>query len=366
MEFELFWPINQNDMEGIFIGQIFFPKSRLLEMEPPGDKNSLIYQTHVFLKKWFSQDQLISLQTSGSTGTPKQILVKKAQMIQSAQMTINFLGLKKADTALLYLSPKYIAGMMMIVRALVGQLKLFVALSADKLTGIPETPIDFAAMVPLQFLRLAQAQPDAMSRIKTLILGGSSLPHETELMASTFDTKIYHTYGMTETLSHIAMRRVNGNDKSPQFTILQGVEISTDERSCLIIRTPYTGMHPIQTNDIAELIDQRNFIIKGRWDDVINMSGMKLFPQLIEQKISGKFSVPLAIVGITDDRAGQLPVLAVEAQWSSRELYEAWKTLEILLEPYEIPRKIVLFERLPLLETGKIARNSIRKLIEGQ
>lgn len=351
-------------IQSIKIHHRTYSKEDILQLSMSNIDNSLLYDTMLFLKEWFSDDKYIVLQTSGSTAKPKKIEVRREQMLQSAQRTLEFLQLKEGNTALLCLSPKFIAGKMMIVRALFGGLHLFVSLSEKEPLKSLESNIDFAAMVPLQFLRLAQNEAEKLQKIQTLLLGGAALSPEIEKIATSFETQIFHTYGMTETLSHIALRKISGYETAEFFHLLDGIQIAQDERGCLKVKAAYLNDEWLQTNDKVELLDKNRFIVLGRMDDIINMSGLKLFPQQIERKIASFCEFNFAIVGISDERSGQLPVMVIEADLSTKKLFELWNELEGRLQANEMPRKIVLFESFPMLESGKIDFKSIKNSLE--
>ncbi len=351
-------------IQSIKIHHRTYSKEDILQLSMSNIANPLMYDAMLFLKEWFSDARYIGLQTSGSTAKPKKIQVTREQMLQSAKMTLSFLQLKEGDTALLCLSPKFIAGKMMIVRALVGGLHLFVSPSEKEPLKALESNIDFAAMVPLQFLRLAQNEAESLQLIQSLLLGGAALSPEIEKIATSFETQIFHTYGMTETLSHIALRKITGLESIEYFQVLDGIQIAQDERGCLKVKAAYLTDGWLQTNDKVELLDNNRFIVLGRMDDIINMAGMKMFPQQIERKIASFCEFNFAIVGVSDERSGQLPVLIIEADLSTKELFGLWNNLEEQLHAHEMPRKIVLFESFPMLDSGKIDFISIKNRLE--
>ena len=229
-----------------------------------------------FLQDWFSHSETVSVQTSGSTGIPKVFEIEKKRMLNSAKMTCDFLGLKEGDTALLCLPVQYISGKMMLVRAIERKLKVIISVPSSA----PEISqnIDFCAMTPLQ----VQNSLDKIHFIKNLIIGGAAVSEKlkneisTTLQFSNSPTRIYETYGMSETLSHIALKQISPIQEE-YFTILNDVEISVDERNCLKIFAPKLNPEILQTNDIVELMhfdsaqcDKKQFKFLGRFDNVIN------------------------------------------------------------------------------------------------
>lgn len=207
-----------------------------------------------FLAEWHNDSPTILVHTSGSTGKPKPMLVEKRRMEASARITCQFLGLKEDDTALLCMPLDYIAGKMMVVRSLTCGLRLI----AVEPTGTPywDEPVDFAAMVPLQVWNLLQEEEgrSRLRRIRHLIIGGGAINDELADALKDFPNQIYSTYGMTETLSHIALRRLNGPERSDWYTPFEGVDVSLNDENCLVIKAPAVHDGPLVTNDIAELL----------------------------------------------------------------------------------------------------------------
>ena len=236
---------------GICINGKIWSKEEIDQLELPRTKLSLKEETFLFLKQWFSESETLIAYTSGSTGTPKAIEIEKSQMIKSAKMTIDFFALTKGDTILLALSPKFIAGKMMIVRAYAGKLNLLIGEDENQpWIGIREN-VSFSAMVPLQFLRMIEKSPASAAQIKTILLGGSALSQEVIAKAALIPSHVFHSYGMTETLSHIALRQVNGPNFSEWFTLLNGVEAQLDERGCVMLKTPFSKGEMLITNDVG-------------------------------------------------------------------------------------------------------------------
>lgn len=350
-------------MEGLYINNRYWLKSEILEMTLTDQGNRIQYETFVFLKQWFDDDSFITVNTSGSTGKPKIIQVSKRKMLLSARLTLDYFGLKRGQSALLALSPRYIAGKMMIVRAIYGKLKLHLAVEeANPLNGIADN-IDFAAMVPLQFLRILDQNPAQMNLVRLLLLGGSSLPASAEMRSKEIGTRVYHSYGMTETLSHIALRPVNGPLVSEWFSPLKEVSVSLDERNCLKILAPHISSEWLITNDVGIIREDGRFKVMGRIDEAIVFSGMKIFPQEVEKKLKFLKDVDFAVIGIEDQRVGQLPLLVINDNWNIKELFEAWKQMENVLLPNEMPRRIVCMDRLPYLESGKLNRRELAKMV---
>lgn len=308
------------------------------------------------LKATFLNTQpILEVQTSGSTGVPKIIQLPKKYMEASAKMTLGFLNLKEGDRALLCMSPHHIGGIMMVVRAMLGNLILEVveptARPLKELTG----DFDFVAMVPYQ----VEASLEDLPHIKKLIIGGGPISPELEGKLRDFPNEIYHTYGMTETISHIAMRRVNGED-CDWFKTMPGVRLSCDERGCLVIDAPQIGVESLVTNDLVELQDKQIFKWLGRADNVVNSAGLKLHPETIEKKI-GAVGYPYFLAGIPDKKLGESLVMIVEAE-EKLGLEHFTDSFENLGK-YEVPKKVFCTPHFAMTESGKLNRNETLRLL---
>lgn len=313
-----------------------------------------------FYLEWINEDDSVEVKTSGSTGNPKQMKVLKQNMINSALATIRFLGLEKGMKALLCLSPEFIAGKMMLVRAMLAEMEIVTGSGGKNPLENIDSNIDFAAMVPLQMHAILEQNPEKLSLIRTLIIGGSSMDASLEAALQLQPTRCFHSYGMTETLSHIALRPVNGSDKSDWFTPFENIEIDLDERDCLRISAPMLNENTLTTNDIAEVDEQRRFKILGRTDDVIISAGRKIHPAVTERKLADLFKKPFIISSVSDPAAGEKVVLYCDESLSIRDTYQMWERLTERLSPYEMPRQIVSSAKILFLESGKIDRRSMR------
>lgn len=314
-----------------------------------------------FICDWFNDQPTLKLQTSGTTGAPKEITVEKSKMQESARMTGDFFYLKEGDTALLCLSPDFVAGKMMIVRAI--ELKLNLIVSDDfghPLDGINQK-VNFAAMVPLQVSNIFKKDPNQFQIIDILIIGGSGISSNLENQLQGVKTRCWHTYAMTETLSHVALRKINGSGKSEWFQPLPGVSISIDERDCIIIDAPKLSDERIFTNDIATL-NGNKFKVLGRIDDVIISAGNKLHPALIEMKLESILPAPYFIGAEEHPEAGKNLVLFIEGSGKEVDLNDLQAQFAKVLPRMEIPRKIVFKKEFKYLESGKIDRAKTKTL----
>ena len=315
-----------------------------------------------FLKEWLSEDQTIAVSTSGSTGTPKIIHLSKSSMIHSARNTAAYFGLKEGASALLCLSARNIAGKMMLVRSLVMGWNLYCVPPSSKPLHNMERHFDFAAMVPMQLHNSLKQ----IEHIDTLIVGGATLNRELFQALQSVKTRVYATYGMTETSSHIALRPVNqslrGSDE-PLFTCLPDISIHTDHRGCLVIRAPYIGEKEIITNDLVEIKAADRFIWLGRWDHIINSGGVKLIPERIENKIRSIVTSQFILVGLPDPILGEQMILVIEGQDRESNLLDRIKEAAIL-DTYEIPKAILMLKEFPRTETGKIKRKKVAQFLQ--
>ena len=311
-----------------------------------------------FINEWLSSDPNINLQTSGSTGKPKSILIEKNKMLYSAARTAEYFDFKEGEKALLCLPINYIAGKMMIVRALLSGLNLIcIKPSQNPIDSLqPDIEIDFAAMIPLQ-LQQAINMP-SLSRIKRILLGGGPVSSELEKEVQQISTQIYHGYGMTETLSHIALRRVNGTEASQSYKALNGISLGLDARNCLTIIAPDLSDETLITNDVVSLTGVNEFIWKGRYDNVIISGGIKLFPEEIESKLQTLFSNRFYIAGIEDVQWGQKLVLIIEgAPFEENTITSLNRSMDELLAKYEVPREIYFVNNFIEANNGKIDRS---------
>ncbi|KAA2217352.1 AMP-binding protein [Maribacter flavus] len=323
------------------------------------------YQESVgrFLLDWISPSAKIHVNTSGSTGKPKKIELLKNHMRNSALATGAFFNLKSGDTCLLCLSCDYIAGKMMLVRAMLLGLDIYIA----EPTATPLQQIDhfqtfrFCAMVPLQ----VQASLDALERIETLIIGGASVSNALKKELLPKKTRCFETYGMTETITHVAMRELSEASKNP-FRALPNVHFSLDDRECLVIDAPKIASNKIVTNDQVALVSDTEFLWLGRYDNVINSGGVKLFPEAIEEKLSTYLQDACIVAGIEDERLGQKLVLVMESDSTQKIDLDLFKEIKTLA-PYERPKEIYYLPTFIRTKNGKIQRElTLQKAINNQ
>lgn len=302
-----------------------------------------------FILEWFDEKPFIEVTTSGTTGTPKLIQINKQAMVNSALATGDFFDINVGDAALHCLPVKYIAGKMMFVRGLILGLEMdFVPPSSTPLdNNIKE--YDFAAMLPIQ----VQNSLPELEKIKKIIIGGAKINETVRNELLKLDTLVYETYGMTETITHIAAKKIE--DKA--FSVLPNVKISLDERACLMIDAPRISGELIITNDLVELVSENQFLLLGRIDNVINSGGIKLIPEQIEEKLSGEILERFFTIGIPDETLGEKLILVVESEEATLDS----ATLDVL-EKYERPKEIRFVSKFKETESGKVLRKETLKL----
>ena len=318
-----------------------------------------------FIQEWLSEKDFIQVTTSGSTGTPKQIRLSKEKMVNSARMTGSYFSLDKNQTALLCLPCEYIAGKMMVVRSFVWGLNLLpVAPAGDPIEKI-ETVIDFAAMIPMQVSTLLDQSPQKKDLLKKIIIGGGKVNNQLLQQLQTVSAACYATYGMTETITHIAIQRLNGERQQPFFQALPNVQLSMDARGCLVIDAPLVSDDKIVTNDIVEWHGQNQFIWKGRFDNVINTGGVKVFPEQIEKKLEKFISTRFFVSSLPDGKLGQKVILIIENK-SINTLQNAdfQENINKVLSRFEKPKVVYTLPKFEETPTGKIQRNRTKALLK--
>ncbi|MBS1572092.1 MAG: AMP-binding protein [Bacteroidetes bacterium] len=320
-----------------------------------------------FYNDWASTSKTMIVKTSGSTGNPKLIEVEKKSMRNSANKTLDFLGIKTGSTALLALPLEYISGKMMMVRAIERNLKLQIVTPSLRPLKDLKNKINFCALTPLQ----VENSLDKIHLIQNLIIGGAkisiNLIEKIHLqLGKKSDCKIYETFGMTETLSHIALKQIYPTVHD-YFEILNGVEISVDDRNCLNIFAPEINNNTIQTNDIVQLIDNNRFQFLGRTDFVINTGGIKIFPEKIEDFIKKTISNEVVVIGLPNELLGNKVVAVIEAEsitiQEKQLITNSINDIEFE-HKFQKPKEIIFISKIPRTENGKIDRNSLIKLLQ--
>ncbi|UII24907.1 AMP-binding protein [Fulvivirga maritima] len=319
-----------------------------------------------FIKDWLSGQSSFELQTSGSTGTPKKIKIKRSQMEASARQTMQALGITQGN-ALVCLDTAYIAGKMMLVRALLHQMNIIaVTPGSNPLKGLNTQP-DFAALVPLQVETILadEESKNMLNRMQAVIIGGAPVSNHLAQQIEKLQVPAYATYGMTETVSHIALKRLNGSEKDDTYIAFDEVQLALDERGCLTIQSAVTDGETIITNDRVDLKTPHTFEWLGRIDNVINSGGVKVQSEKVERAIEKIFSGlrithRFFIAGVPDSTLGQKVIMVVESNASLPETAIIDK-LKLAVNKYEIPKQIYYIASFAETKTGKVNRSEILK-----
>lgn len=317
-----------------------------------------------FINEWLNDAAFVTVSTSGSTGKPKVLKVTKQHMINSAQATGAFFDVNEGAKALLCLSANYIAGKMMLVRAMTLGWNLDTVTPSNTPLEGSEKKYDFCAMVPTQ---LSNSLPNIDS-ISKLIVGGAPISQCLSNRIQTKKVQVYETYGMTETVSHIAVKQLNvvsADKQNTYFKTMPKVEVSVDQRSCLVINAPLVATETIVTNDMVTLIDSTTFLWKGRFDNVINSGGIKIFPEEIERKVQRLIKQRFFISWMPNATLGQQVILIIENPETTKSVLETAITHDFssVLTKYEIPKRVFYTKQFIETASGKIHREHNRSLV---
>ena len=340
-----------------------------LKVFPSNDAN--LYEfCEIFIQSLISNNLIYHFKTSGSTGSSKDIEITYEQIKSSCLMTQKALGLKKGYNALVCLNTAYTAGKMMLARChFIGMNAIVVPPSSNPFEFLPQDQsIDFAAFVPYQLNSLLNNNTTDINKrlnsMKVIIIGGEPVNEELESKIKKLDCPVFHTFGMTETLSHIALRRLNGSEKTDLFETLPGVKIEQDERGCLKVKATVTNDQWITTNDIVEISPPQKFKWIGRADFVINSGGIKVQIEPLEQEIKGILNSlginrNFLILGIPDQVFNELVCLLLEGPEMTQQTESLLKdAFRKKIHPYKSPRKFLYKQTFNFTPTGKIDRKA--------
>ena len=305
---------------------------------------------HNFLQSWFNEKDFILAKTSGSTGQPKEIKLKKIDLISSSKLTADYFNLKPGDRVINCLPVEYIAGKMMLVRALVLGLDIYLFPVCSSPIEQIESKYDLIALTPMQLKKSI----NKISLIKNVLVGGSPVDENLKHKVLNINSNVFETYGMTETITHIAVKNISKGEK--EFTALPGINVGEID-DCLIIKPAHLSVNFIKTNDLVELTGENKFIILGRKDFIINSAGVKINPETVERELSKQLNQEFIVSSINDDSFGEKVVLVLDKQPP-----ENINDLLKVLGKYELPKQIILIEKFPK-KNGKFDRLAIRRII---
>jgi O-succinylbenzoic acid--CoA ligase len=315
-----------------------------------------------FIRDWVNGVVTYNINTSGSSGTPKNISITRYQMAESARMTLQALNLKSGDTALVCLNPQFIAGKMMLVRSLLGDLRIIATEPSSNPLKKITRPFDFIALVPMQIQTiLTSADKHKLDYSKAVLVGGAALSAEQLSLIKAIKSPVFGTYGMTETISHIALQNLNAHSEEENFKILPGIKIIIDDRGCLVINAPFLEGE-IHTNDMVKMHDSKSFTWLGRWDNVVNTGGIKVFPEKVEKDLQSMMSTlnfhqSFLIGSVKDALLGEKIILITEGN-----VDEKWKEILKLhkqsFPTYETPRDVYSVNKFVYTENNKIDRKA--------
>ncbi len=348
-------------MKSFFIGDREFNKTELelwawsrLRDAPGWEKAHLL-----FILQWLAHVDFVVVHTSGSTGEPKPIKLLKKHMEASAKLTSSYFQLPAQSRVLLCLPSTGIAGKMMIARSLVNGWKLYWQQPSSHPQIVPGSHYDFAALTPMQVQNLLTDSREKFEEIKTVIIGGAEISPGLEKQIAECSNCCTATFAMTETCTHIAVRELNGTHASQHYHALPGVIFRQDERGCLCITSEYLGNIEIVTNDIVQLSGSTAFQFVGRWDNVINSGGVKLFPEKMEAKLKSRIAEPHFIIGRDDVYFGKKAVLYIEGwPWPDEKVEQLRQDMKNILQPTEVPKEIVFALKFERTHAGKIKRRN--------
>jgi len=351
----------------IFVGGTWHPIETVKKLDPQGldesDRASL-----TFIRQWLNGTTSFSFRTSGSTGDPKPVSFTRDQLVASAKLSIQALGLAPAMKALVCLDPWFVAGAMMLARCLVNSMDIIVQHPSSRPFALYKQPVDFVALVPYQLSLLLEEDRTILDQPMIVIIGGAPLSESIVEQLQSHAASCYATYGMTETLTHIALRKLNGPGKQNDFHLLPGIRASTNEAGCLTIHAPHIDS-PIVTHDLVEWTSGDSFRILGRTDEVINSGGVKVHPRAVEATIARAmeeqgYRLRFFVAGQPDAQLGERVCLIIEGSPLAERAEEVLLGhINQWLSPYERPRQVAYVPTFDETSTQKIDRKATVKRI---
>ena len=319
-----------------------------------------------FLEEWYAPANSIEVQTSGSTGIPKTIRLKKDFIAQSAMRTLKFFNLKEGDRVLHCLPVKYIAGKLMVIRALIGNLDMYYTHPSTSFSFLQTKSFRFAAMIPHQVQKILDSGPAEESwiqNISNLLIGGSAIPHPLENRLKNVSSACWSSYAMTETATHVALRKINDKNADEYYHCLEDITVQLSDIGCLNIYMPGLPQQPLKTNDIAEIQDPKTFRILGRADNVIISGGLKFSPEQLEKKLEQYLNLPFLITSLPHESLGQQLALVIEGTETGTAIPGIKEICQSCLKKYEQPRKILFIPLIPKTDSGKPDRNALKSCL---
>lgn len=351
----------------IFVGGNWHPIDSVNTLDRQGfdeiERNALS-----FIGEWLNGRRSFSFQTSGSTGNPKSISFRRDQLVASARLSVQSLGLMPGMKALVCLDPRFVAGAMMLVRCMENSMNIVVQSPSSRPFAVCREPVDFVALVPYQVSLLLKENSAVLDQPMLVIIGGAPLKESIIEQLQPHVASCYATYGMTETLTHIALRKLNGPGKQDAYHLLPGIRVFINEQGCLVIHAPHLDS-PIVTHDLAEWASGDSFRILGRTDEVINSGGVKVHPRSVESVIDPAlaeqgYHFRFFIAGRPDDQLGERVCLFIEGLPLAKPAEEVMLGhINQWLSPYERPRQVVYVHRFEETTTQKIDRPSTLRQI---
>lgn len=359
------WQTDINKQSIMVAGRCFTSSDRLvlerLAMSDAADP--ALRSVYSFLSEWFSPSPCVEVQTSGSTGVPKRMSVEKTRMVCSAVRTCEFLGLRSGDTALLCMDLRYIGAKMMVVRALVAGMRLQVRMASGNPLADVNERIDFLSIVPLQLYHILRDMVTAcrLAETRCVIVGGGAVDETLRRQLDSLPCRVYSTYGMTETLSHIALRSLNGPLASERYTPFDGIRLSLSRRGTLVVHAPGICDGELVTNDVARLYADGTFTVIGRADNTVNSGGVKIQIEEEEERLAEWLHVPFALSSVPDARLGEMLVLLIDSRcpMDDEALLAGMKSR---LPRYHAPHRIFRVMGVPQVGNGKIDRKACREM----
>lgn len=339
----------------------------LESIEKLSDSHSYYKGLVDFMINWHLGDASFLFHTSGSTGTAKEIQISRNQILASVKATQDKLNLVKGEKALMCLNPDFIASKMMAARAISVGMDLIITTPSSSPLKLLETTIDFGSFVPFQIYKMIRnGSISKLGQIKNVLIGGAQLDPWAVDILSQFKNNIYLTYGMTETVSHIALKKITGDDAKGLYSTMKGVDIEIDDRSCLCISGAVTNHNLIVTNDVVQLKSKNTFEWLGRYDNIINSGGIKINPEKLEFLIAPSIlDNNFFVGGILDHELGQKCILVVEGKINLESFISIQKELLKSLPKHYIPKEVVSLDSFQYTQNGKLKRNDTLALITG-